>query len=147
MKISSPEFQNGEDIPKKYTCDGADVNPPLVFEDVPDGVGSLVLVVDDPDATAKVWVHWILYNISPETVEIEEDSVPEGAGLGHTDFGESEYGGPCPTEGEHTYRFKLYALDTEELYLPEGDSVERVEDAMQNHIVETAELVGTYTRE
>lgn len=147
MKITSPEFQNGGAIPKKYTCDGADVNPPLSFEDVPDGIGSLVLVVDDPDAAAKTWVHWILYNIPAETVSIEEDSAPEGARLGHTDFGEAEYGGPCPPDGEHTYHFKLYALDTEELELPEGDSVERIEEAMQNHIVEIAELTGTYSRE
>ena len=146
MKISSPEFENGGAIPKKYTCDGADVNPPLVFEDVPDGVGSLVLIVDDPDATAKTWVHWVVYNISPETVEIEEDSVPPGALQGHTDFGEALYGGPCPPDGVHSYHFKLYALDVEELELPEGDSFERIEEAMQNHIMETAELVGEYSR-
>jgi len=146
MKILSPEFENNGVIPKKYTCDGADVNPPLEFHDVPDGVGSLVLIVHDPDAPAKDWVHWVLYNISPDTEGVDEDSIPEGALEGDTDFGEPGYGGPCPPNGTHNYHFRLYALDVEELELPEGTDRERVEDAMRNHVLDEALLVASYTR-
>lgn len=146
MKIASSEFENNGEIPKKYTCDGADVNPPLEFHDVPDNTGSFVLIVEDPDAPAKTWVHWVLYNIPGDTTSIEEDSVPEGALEGETDFGEPGYGGPCPPDGEHRYYFKLYALDVEELELFEGDSKERVEEAISNHVIESCELMASYSR-
>lgn len=147
MKITSTAFDDGGSVPSKYTCDGADVSPPLQFENVPDDTSSLVLIVDDPDAPAKTWVHWVVYDISPETTGIDEDSVPEGAKEGVTDFGEPGYGGPCPPSGTHGYHFKLYALDVPELSLPEGDSKDRVEEAMTNHIIDQAEMVVSYTRE
>lgn len=146
MQIKSSEFENNGKIPAKYTCDGADVNPPLEFVGVPEEAASMVLVVDDPDAPAGTWVHWVVYDISQENTGIDEDSVPEGAKEGETDYGEEGYGGPCPPNGEHNYHFKLYALDIAELSLPEGNDKGRIEEAMRNHILDSAELVGKYSR-
>jgi Raf kinase inhibitor-like YbhB/YbcL family protein len=143
MKLTSPEFKNGKSIPKRFTSDGADINPALDIEDIPAEAKSLALIVDDPDAPRGTWVHWVLYNI-PVTARIEEDSSPGGQGL--NDFGEIGYGGPSPPSGtQHRYFFKLYALDTE---LALGGRVNKraVEDAMEGHIVDKAELLGLYKR-
>ena len=144
MKITSSAFDPEQSIPSKYTCDGKDVNPPLRFEDVPAQAGSLVLVVDDPDAPAGTWLHWTLWNIDSELNKIEEDSVPEGAGEGMTNFGNTGYGGPCPP-GKHRYFFKLYALDTK-LDLSSSAKVKHLENAMEDNIIEKAKLVGIYER-
>ena len=111
LKLSSPAFRHSDSIPSKYTCDGADVNPPLVIENAPLNAKSLALIVDDPDAPAGNWVHWVVWNIDPTTDEIRENTVPYGALQGINDFRKHDYGGPCPPSGTHRYFFKLYALD------------------------------------
>lgn len=146
MKITSPDFENNKEIPSKYTCDGENVNPPLKFEEIPNQAKSLILIVDDPDAPGKTWVHWILFNISPTTEKINENSVPEGALGGITDFGNALYGGPCPPSGTHRYFFKLYALDSNELDLGGAVLKDELERKMQGHIIEQAELIGLYSR-
>lgn len=145
LKLISPAFNNGDAIPSEYTCEGKDINPPLLFEYIPETIRSLALVMDDPDAPMGTWDHWIMWNISPEIDEIREDSVPAGAVLGRNSFQRLEYGGPCPPSGTHRYVFRLYALDIR-LDLPEGASKENLEEAMENHIIEQAELIGTFIR-
>lgn len=146
MRITSPAFSHNQTIPNKYTCDGEDINPPLVFQDVPEEAQSLVLIVEDPDAPGKVWVHWVVFNISPHAKGIGEDSVPEGSIEGVTDFGHAGYGGPCPPSGPHRYFFRLYALDTI-LDANEDITKQELEQMIEPHIVEKAELLGLYTRE
>lgn len=145
MTITSPVFNHNGFIPKKYTCDGEDINPPLEISGVPVNAKSLVLVVDDPDAPGKTWVHWTLWNINPQTTRIDENSVPAGAVGGVTDFGKPGYGGPCPPSGTHRYFFKIYALDTI-LNLPASTRKSDLERAMQKHILDQAELIGLYKR-
>ncbi len=143
--LTSPAFTAGGPIPAKYTCDGADVSPPLVITGVPAGAQSLALIVEDPDAPRGTWVHWVVWNIAPGAAELAEDAVPVGASLGKTDFGDAAYGGPCPPSGTHRYFFKLYALDAV-LSLAPRASKTSLERAMQSHVVGRAELMGTYTR-
>ncbi|GBD33805.1 Putative lipoprotein LppC [bacterium HR34] len=145
MIIESPAFKNNERIPQKYTCDGKDINPPLIISGIPENAKSLALIVDDPDAPMKVWVHWLLWNIPASISEIKENSVPEEAVLGMNDFGRLEWGGPCPPSGTHRYFFKVYALDTN-LDLPEGSRKEDLEKAMEGHILDFAQLIGLYSR-
>src|SRR3989344_7819771 len=133
MKIKSPAFKYGERIPTQYTCDGADINPPLSISDVSSGAKRLVLIVDDPDATRGVtWDHWLLWNIPPDTREIKEGITPPGAITGSNSWPKAAYGGPCPP-AEHRYFFKLYALDTM-LNLPAGSIKEPLLAAMAGHI-------------
>ncbi len=146
MKIVSSVFDHNQKIPSKYTCDGENVNPPLQFLDVPENAKGLVLIVDDPDAPSKTWVHWVVYNVNPDVNEIEESSIPNGGIEGMTDFGRPGYGGPCPPSGVHRYFFKLYAIDSI-LDLPQNSSKQMVEDKMQDNIIDKAELVGFYSRE
>lgn len=145
MEIASPVFQHNGLIPQKYTCDSEDVNPPLNIMEVPTNAQSLVLIVDDPDAPSGDFVHWVVWNINPGILSIEENSVPEGGIQGTTDFGDVGWGGPCPPSGVHHYYFKLYALDTK-LDLPVSSKKADVEKAMQGHIIEQAELIGLYER-
>jgi Raf kinase inhibitor-like YbhB/YbcL family protein len=142
MKLTSPAFKQGGAIPVKFTCDGADVSPPLEIADVPESTKSLVLIVDDPDARAKTWLHWLVYDISPLS-RIPEGDVPGKQGT--NDFGRKDYGGPCPRSGRHRYFFRLYALDST-LNLKEGVSRKDVEKAMEGHVLERAELTGLYER-
>ncbi len=144
MKITSPAFGNMQEMPEKYGCKGANVNPALAIEGIPKNAKSLALIVDDPDAPAGTWVHWVVWNI-PITSEIKENSVPSGAVQGKNDFGKNSYGGPCPPSGTHRYFFKLYALDTL-LNLREGASKKDLENAMKDHIIAEAKLVGLYGR-
>ena len=147
MELTSPAFKHGGKIPSKYTCEGENISPPLKIEDAPLDIKSFVLIMDDPDAvkpTGKIWVHWVVFNISPETEEVLEGEPPKGI-AGEGTRGELEYLGPCPPDGEHRYFFKLYALD-EELSLKEGATKEEVEDAMEGHILEEAELIGKYKK-
>lgn len=146
MKLTSPAFGNNLPIPSKYTCDGEDINPPLEISEVPEGTQSLVLIMDDPDAPVGIWDHWVVWNINPSIISIEENSVPEGAVQGMNSFGKQPYGGPCPPSGTHHYHFKLYALDTK-LELDPSSKKEDVEKAMEDHILEQAELVGLYQRQ
>jgi len=144
MQLTSPAFDQQEAIPARYTCDGEDVSPPLVIGDVPEGTQSLVLIMDDPDAPAGIWDHWIVFNIASETREIAEGQEPEGVhGAGTS--GNTDYHGPCPPDGEHRYFFKLFALDVK-LDLPEGSSKAALERAMIGHVLEQVELMRRYKR-
>ncbi len=145
MKITSDAFLEGELIPTKYTCDGENINPPLIFSDVPDEAVTLALIMDDPDAPAGTWVHWIVWNITSSQKGIEEGEVPKGSMEGGTDFGRPGYGGPCPHLGTHRYFFKLSALDTK-LALPKESTKKDLEAAMAGHVIEQAELMGIYAR-
>jgi Raf kinase inhibitor-like YbhB/YbcL family protein len=142
MEVRSPEFENGKNIPRKFTCEGTDINPTLIIEDIPVGTKSLALIVDDPDAPMGTWVHWVSFNI-PVVSLIDEDSIPGKQGLNN--FGRKEYGGPCPPSGTHRYFFKLYALDTV-LDLNEGIKKEALEEAVEGHILDKAELMGLYKK-
>ncbi len=147
MRLTSPVFDDGDPIPERYGYDRDNVNPPLAFGDVPADTVSLALVVDDPDAresAGKVWDHWVVWNVDPGLSEIEEGSTPSGAIEGRNDFDETGYGGPSPPDREHTYHFRLYALDTE-LALDTGASKADLREAMDGHVVDEAELTGTYT--
>lgn len=142
MKIASPEFENNKFIPQKFTCEGQDINPALIIEDIPDGTQSLALIMDDPDAPMGTWVHWVVYDI-PAVSRIEENSVP--GKLGVNNLGKKVYHGPCPPSGVHRYFFKIYALD-KQLDLKGGMSKGALEKAMQGHILDKAELIGLYKR-
>lgn len=143
MKLTSPEFKHNGFIPRKFTCQGDDVNPELIIEGLPDKAKSLALIMDDPDAPIGTWVHWVVYNISVIS-RIEEDSIP--GTQGSNDFGRKNYGGPCPPSGTHRYFFKIYALDVQ-LNLPEGLTKEGLEKAMEGHILAKAELIGLYKKQ
>ncbi|WP_457570665.1 YbhB/YbcL family Raf kinase inhibitor-like protein [Desulfovulcanus sp.] len=142
MKITSPEFEHNSLIPKRFTPQGADVNPALIIEGIPEGAKSLALIVDDPDAPMGTWVHWVVFDI-PVISRIDEDSIPGRQGV--NDFGRRDYGGPCPPFGTHRYFFKIYALD-KELNLKEGIRKRELERAMQGHILDKAELIGLYKK-
>jgi len=151
LKLTSPAFEHEGPIPAKYTCDGSDVSPVLEWSEAPKDTKSFALIVDDPDAPGKIWVHWILYNI-PASMNILEEGISKGEFLtGTTDFNEAQidgnrtYGGPCPPFGEHRYQFTLYALDTK-LDLPAGAKKGELLDAMKNHILEKTTLIGRYKR-
>lgn len=146
MKIESPEFDQGGEIPSRFTCDGENINPSLLVSGVPEEAKSLVLIVDDPDATrGKIWDHWIVWNIAPDTKEISENSIPLGAVVGENSWPRNEYGGPCPPNNSHRYFFKIYALDTT-LDLPPNAGSAHLTRAMKGHILDQAELMGRYQR-
>jgi Raf kinase inhibitor-like YbhB/YbcL family protein len=145
LKIASPAFQNNGFIPSKYTCDGQDISPPLVIEDCPPKTKSLAVICDDPDSMAGIWVHWILWNISPQVKEIKENTVPPGAVEGMNDFKKHTYGGPCPHSGTHRYFFKVYALDKMLDIRPDAQKSD-LEKAMKGHILGEGRLVGLYKR-
>ena len=145
MTIESNSFKNNSPVPERYTCDGENINPHLRFADVPTKAASLALIMEDPDAPGKTFVHWLIWNIAPDTREIAEGAVLMNATSGTTDFGETGYGGPCPPSGVHHYFFRLYALDA---ILDLGPNATRadLEQAMQGHILDSAELIGTYQK-
>ncbi|MCL5010077.1 MAG: YbhB/YbcL family Raf kinase inhibitor-like protein [Patescibacteria group bacterium] len=145
MKITSPVFENTGKIPKKYTCDGENVNPPLSFIGIPSQTKSLALIVDDPDAPGGTWTHWVVFNINPQILEVKENSLPAGSIQGLTSFGKLDYGGPCPPSGTHRYFFKLYALDAV-LSLKDRAGKEKIEEEIGKHLIESAELTGIYRR-
>lgn len=144
MKLTSPAFEANELIPAKYTCDGEDISPPLHIEDMPDDTTTFTLIVDDPDAPAGTWDHWILFNIPGDTTDIAEDSIPGSQAV--NSFKKNDYGGPCPPSGIHRYFFKLYALDTK-LDLPVNAKKTDVEKAMKGHILAQAELIARYQQQ
>jgi hypothetical protein len=146
MKISSPAFEQNGDIPAEYTCDGKDASPPLEFQGIPEGAKSLALVVDDPDAPMGTWVHWTVWNITPDATGSDMGEVPSGGTEGTTSFGRTGWGGPCPPSGTHRYFFKLYALDTV-LNLPATAEAGDLEAAMDGHILDKAGLIGLYNRQ
>lgn len=144
MKLSSPEFNDGEQIPERHGYMKDNTNPVLEIREVPDDAESLVLLMDDPDAVepaGKIWDHWTVWNIPPETEKVEEDGSPGTEGM--TDFRKTGYNGPNPPDRPHTYRFRVYALDTE-LELPEKSEKSDVLDAAEGHILDKSELKGTF---
>jgi Raf kinase inhibitor-like YbhB/YbcL family protein len=141
--VKSKAFEDGKIIPKKYSCRQNDINPPLSISGVPKEAKSLALIMDDPDAVHGTFVHWVMWNISPVTAEIGEDTAPGKEGL--NGMGEIGYTGPCPPSGTHRYFFKVYALD-KELNLNEKTRKQDLEAAMQGHILAKAELVGLFSR-
>ena len=151
LSLSSIAFQDGEIIPAKYTCEGQDISPPLMWSELPQGTQSLALIVDDPDAPGGVFTHWVVFNILPDSRQLPaaiptQAQLSSGALQGKNDFGRIGYGGPCPPLGRpHRYRFTLYALDRA-LGLKAGVSKKQVVDAMQGHILAQGQLTGTYQR-
>ncbi len=148
LTLKSSAFKEGDTIPRKFTCDGENVNPLLEIKDTPTGTKSFVLIVDDPDATnGKTWDHWVMWNIDPKTQYIMEDNLPSGAVQGINSWNKNKYGGPCPPQGAkpHRYMFKLYALDAA-LDLATSSTAADVERAMANHVIEKTTLMGLYGR-
>ena len=151
LVITSQAFNDGQFIPRKYTGEGADISPPLSWGPGPEGTKSFALINDDPDAPAGTWVHWVIYNISPDAASLPEavaaeKVLPDGAIQGMTDFGRVGYGGPMPPPGSaHRYFFKLYALDCVVDLAPAATKSELV-SAMKGHILAQTELVGLYKR-
>jgi Raf kinase inhibitor-like YbhB/YbcL family protein len=149
MQLISSAFENGASIPSVYTCDGKGINPPLEIKGVPEGTKSLVLILDDPDVPSfvredQMWVHWVIYDMPPETCFLKEDTIPpgiQGTGTGN----KQHYEGPCPPDREHRYFFKLYALKGF-LKLKPGATKEQVEAAMEGQVLEKTELMGCYIR-
>ncbi|MFQ5866233.1 MAG: YbhB/YbcL family Raf kinase inhibitor-like protein [bacterium] len=151
IKLTSTAFEEGGMIPKKYTCDGKDVSPPLAWSSVPTGIKSFALICDDPDAPMGTWVHWVMFNLPADSTKLTENIpldkiLPNGAKQGTNDFRKIGYGGPCPPSGTHRYYFKIYALDTE-LELEAGITKAQLLKAMKGHILAEGQLMGKYKRE
>lgn len=145
MKIESFAFKNGDEIPSRFTCDGENISPELIFKNVPKDTKSLALTLEDPDVPTGTWGHWVLWNIPPRTIEINQNNIPKGAVVGSNNANKNEYYGPCPQNGLHHYFFKLYALDTM-LTLDSNKKAQDLVDAMEGHIIAQAKLMGTYER-
>jgi len=153
LKLSSAAFAEGGAIPPKYTCEGKDISPPLTWAGIPAGAKSLVLIVDDPDAPdpkapKMTWVHWVVYNLPPDSAGLAEGAaaaLPPGAVTGVNGWKRAGYGGPCPPIGRHRYFHKLYALDTVLTGLSKPSKA-AVEAAMQGHILAQGTLIGTYEK-
>ena len=154
LSLTSPAFEHGQPIPRRYSCEGDDISPSLEWSRVPKGTKSLALIVDDPDAPdpaapKRVWVHWLLYNLPAESTGLAEGvsgtDLPAGTLEGLNDWKKPGYGGPCPPIGKHRYFFKLYALDRllGNLDLPTKRALEK---AMTGHVLGQAELVGVYRK-
>lgn len=154
LSLSSPVFTHNGPIPKLYTCQGKDMSPAINWTGLPNGTKSVVLIVDDPDAPdpaapKRTWVHWVLYNIPPSASGLPEavnaTGLPSGTRQGRNDWDRTGYGGPCPPIGRHRYFHKLYALDIvlQDLKQPNKATVL---EAMEGHVLETAELIGTYQK-
>ena len=151
FELKSTAFVHEGEIPKKHTCDGPDVSPPLAWSEATSGTRSFALIVDDPDAPVGTWVHWVLYDLPPTTNSLSEGfakdpELKDGSRQGKNDFGKIGYGGPCPPRGPaHRYYFRMYALDTK-LNLRPGVSRAEVDKAMKGHVLSQAELMGRYRR-
>lgn len=150
ISVNSSAFKEGEIIPSKYTCDGANVSPPLSWSGIPDGTKSIALICDDPDAPMGTWVHWVIYNLPrdadglPEAVPRSE-TLPNSAKQGTNSGGKIGYDGPCPPSGTHRYYFKVYALDISP-NLPPGISKGRLQEETKGHILAEGQLMGRYSR-
>ncbi|HEV8591657.1 MAG TPA: YbhB/YbcL family Raf kinase inhibitor-like protein [Pyrinomonadaceae bacterium] len=152
IKITSSAFNYGSDIPTEFTCDGANISPPLSWSDIPSDAKSLALLVSDPDAPSGTFTHWLLFNLPTDIGGLPENLPPNeklenGALQGKNGFGKFGYGGPCPPAGSepHRYFFRFYALDTK-LNLGSGISLQEINSAMKSHILDEAELMGKYSR-
>ena len=151
IKITSSAFEDGGLIPPKYTCDDADISPPLAWEPIPDGTRSIALICDDPDAPMGTFVHWVLFNLPADTKELAEnfpddETLDDGSRQGVTGFGKVGYGGPCPPSGTHRYFFKIYALDKKIDIVPVADKLTLLKE-MQGHILAQGQLMGNYKRQ
>jgi len=150
FELASSAFAAGESIPRKYTCDGEDISPPLEWKDPPEGTQSFALLADDPDAPIGTWVHWVLYNLPAEARGLPEAlpadaELPDGSRHGKNGWRRLGYGGPCPPRGPHRYFFRLYTLDTV-LELTAGVGKKRLLRALEGHVLAHAELMGVYAR-
>ncbi|MCK9186447.1 YbhB/YbcL family Raf kinase inhibitor-like protein [Candidatus Gracilibacteria bacterium] len=147
MQITSASFENNGILPTKYTCEGKNINPPLEISGTPENTKSLVLICDDPDAVSGIFTHWTVWNISPKTTEIKENSIPLNAIQGTTSFGKTGYGSPCPPKntGKHRYTFKIYAID-KTLDIPASTTAETLYKTIENSIIDKAETIGIYSR-
>lgn len=150
MQIWSSAFGRDEFMPTQYTCDGANISPPLEWQDLPDDTQSLVLIVEDPDAPHGTFTHWVLYDLPTSCQALAENvdlaKLNGEVKQGKNDFAKLMYGGPCPPDGTHRYFFKLYALD-QRLNLPAGASKADVLEAMNDHVLDSATVMGQYTRQ
>ncbi|HEX2218995.1 MAG TPA: YbhB/YbcL family Raf kinase inhibitor-like protein [Gemmatimonadales bacterium] len=152
LTLASTAFRDGEPMPIRHTCDGEDLSPPLAWAGVPVGTRTFALICDDPDAPRRTWVHWLLWNLPSDAVELGEGvqprpELPSGARQGLNDSGDLGYGGPCPPPGApHRYFFRLHALDTS-LNLPPGANRPELELAMEGHVLAHATIMGTYGRQ
>lgn len=145
INVSSPAFEDGMEIPRKYTCDGENINPPLSFENFPENTVSLALIMDDPDAPNRTFNHWTVWNIRPDIGAIDENFVP--GIIGKNSYGEFNYSGPCPPKGStHQYYFMIYALDIN-LELPIDSGTQDLLKAMEGHVLAQGQLIGKYTKE
>ena len=151
IRLWSPAFEQGGQIPRRHTCDGEDLSPPLRWDGVPEGAASLALVVDDPDAPRGTWVHWVLYDLEPTLDGLAEgvpgdEVLPGGARQGRNDFRRVGYGGPCPPpDGAHRYVFTLHAL-ARRLGLAAGATKGALLAAMEGGVLGSGRLIGTYRR-
>ncbi len=143
MRLKSKNFEDNNNIPSEFTCDGRDVSPQLSWDDVPDETKSFALSVTDPDAPVGTWIHWLVHDVPKEVRSIEQNSVPKGAKQVENDWGRREYGGPCPPSGTHRYIFTLYALNTEKL---EGVNKRNFLSKVEEHTLDKAVLKGLYKR-
>lgn len=152
MTLTSSAFSAGQSIPGRFTCEGADLSPPLAWSGAPKGTRSFALLCDDPDAPAGPWHHWALFDIPAGTTELAEgytrDAHVGGTRQAVNDFGVRFYRGPCPPKGHgtHHYHLKLLALDIDKLSLKKGATCKEVEVAANSHVIARAELIGTYAR-
>ena len=146
MTITSDAIQLNGTLRPDYTCDGEGGSPPLTFSEIPDKAQSLALIMEDPDAPSGTFTHWLLYDMSPATLQIPGGGMPQTGKAGVNDFGKPGYGAPSPPNGTHRYVFKLFALDSL-LELPEGFTKQQLEAALQGHIIDSAEVVGAYARQ
>jgi Raf kinase inhibitor-like YbhB/YbcL family protein len=151
LELKSPDFTAGGNIPKQFTCDGADISPALEWDAPPAGAHSFALIADDPDAPVGTWVHWVIFDMPAKLHSLpqnfpKKEQAADGSRQGRNDFKKIGYGGPCPPPGKpHRYFFKLYALDTK-LNLKPGATKQEVERAMQGHILAQSEYIGRYSR-
>lgn len=148
--LNSPAFQEGGSIPAKYTCDGANLSPPLNWSGVPHEAKSFVLICNDPDAAGGEWTHWLLWNLPAPSRKLLEgfsakEKIANGAAQGANDFKNIGWGGPCPPSGTHRYVFTIYALDTT-LQIPATSGKIQLMQAMSTHILAQGQLTGNYAR-
>lgn len=144
LSLTSASFAANQPIPSQFTCDGENVNPQLIFANIPQGTKSLVLIMDDPDSPSGLWTHWILYNLPPATTKIERHVKSSVGEPGKNTFGNFGYGGPCPHQGKHRYVFTLFALDT--MLTRAHPERKDIDMAMKGHILSSTSLMGTYER-
>lgn len=153
VNIINPAFKEGEPIPPRYSCEDVDISPPINWDQSDLSVpaeGSIAIICDDPDAPGGTWVHWVIFNLPPETRTLPEMVMPReeqenGALQGVNSWGAIGYRGPCPPSGTHRYYFKIYALDTK-LDLPSGITKDELLNAMEGHVLDEGQVMGTYTR-